>query len=159
MSEKTILKTGDQVQRRRPASNGSDRGSSVVGLAVFTPVMATLLFFVIAAGRVGTVESRLTTAASGAARAATHYQSIPAAQAAAIRTAVASLGQSEVSCQDGPKVYFQELDLKPGGRVSVRISCSVRLSDLALPGFPGSLEVSAASASVVDRYRGESASP
>ena len=135
-----------------------ERGSGVVGLAILTPVMAMLLLFVVAAGRVGAIQSKLTTAASGAARAATQYQSIPAAQAAATTTAENSLRQLGVGCQGGPKVYFQELDLNPGGRVRVRVSCVVRLSDLTLLGFPGDLEMSAASASVVDRYRSESAS-
>lgn len=142
---------------RRYGSFGdaTERGSSVVELAILTPVMAMLLFFVVAAGRVGTIESRLTTAASGAARAATQHQSTSAAQAAATTTAEASLRQLDVSCRGGPRVSFQEVDLKPGGRVKVRVSCAVRLSDLTLLGIPGNLEVSAASASVVDRYRSE----
>ena len=135
--------------------NATERGSSVVGLAILTPVMAMLLFFVVAAGRVGTIESKLTTAASGAARAATQHQSTSAAQAAATATAETSLGRLNVGCQGGPRVYVQEVDLKPGGRVKVQVSCAVRLSDLTLLGIPGNLEMSAASASVVDRYRSE----
>lgn len=148
----------NKVRRYRSLGDAAERGSSVVGLAILTPVMAMLLFFVVAAGRVGTMESKLTTAASGAARAATQHQSISAAQAAATTTAEASLGQLDVGCQSGPQVYFQEMDLKPGGRVKVRVSCAVRLSDLTLLGIPGNLEMSAASVSVVDRYRSEGAS-
>ena len=139
------------------SSDPSERGSGVVGLAILTPVMAMLLFFVVAAGRVGAIESKLTTAAHGASRAATQHQSLSAAQAAATRTAATSLRQSDVGCQGGPKVYFQEVDLTPGGRVSLRVACAVRLADLTLLGIPGNLEMSAASASVVDRYRGEGA--
>ena len=144
----------DETWRHESFGDAGERGSGVVGLAILTPVMALLLFFVVAAGRMGTIQSKLTTAASGAARAATQHQSISAAQTAAITTAETSLRQSHGSCQGGPKVYFQEVDLKPGGRVSVRVSCAVRLSDLTLLGIPGNLEVSATSASVVDRYRG-----
>ncbi len=132
-----------------------DRGSSVVGLAVFAPVMLTLFFFVVAAGRVGVTEGRLATAASGAARAATQHQSIVAAQAAAISIVEATLSNSATSCMGGPKVSFKEVNLKPGGRVQVRVSCSVGLSDLTTLGIPGSLELSADSASVVDYYRSE----
>ncbi|MCY4193145.1 MAG: pilus assembly protein [bacterium] len=149
----------DQTQPYRLVGETAERGSSMVELTLFTPIMVALLFFVIAAGRVGTIQSKLTAAASGAARAAAQHQSIPTAQAAATMTAEASLRHSDLGCANGPKVYFQELNLSPGGKVMLRISCAVRLSDLALPGLPGNLEVSAASVSVVDRYRSESASP
>ena len=135
----------------------AERGSGVVGLVILTPVMAMLLFFVVAAGRMGVIESKLTTAASGAARTATQYQTISAAQAAATTTASTSLRQLDLSCQGGPRVSFQEVDLNPGGKVRVRVSCAVRLSDLTLLGIPGQLEVSAASASVVDHYRSQGA--
>ncbi len=128
----------------------------MVGLAVFAPVMLTLFFFVVAAGRVGVIEGRLTAAANGAARAATQHQSALAAQAAAISIAEATLSNSKTNCTGGPKVFFPEVDLKPGGRVQVRVSCSVGLSDLTTLGIPGSLELSADSASVVDHYRSKS---
>ncbi len=137
----------------RPVNGASDRGSSVVGLVVLTPVMALLFFFVVAAGRTGVIESKLTTAARSAARAATQYRSVAAAQAAAITIAEASLGQLEVDCHGGPQVRVLEIDLQPGGRVQVQVSCPVRLSDLTMLSIPGSRMVSADSASVVDRHR------
>ena len=145
--------TGESWRYRR-AVGASDRGSSVVGLAVLTPVMAMLLFFVVAAGRVGVVQSKMTTAASGAARVASQFRSTSAAQAAAVSTAEATLGQENVGCQGGPRVYFREVDLSPGGLVRVQITCAVRLSDLTVPGLPGDITVSADFASPVDRYRG-----
>ena len=142
--------------RRWQAVGASDRGSSVVGLAVLTPVMAMFLFFVIAAGRVGVIQSKLTTAASGASRAASQLRSTSAAQTAAVTTAEATLGKENVGCKGGPKVYFRQMDLSPGGLVQVQITCAVRLSDLAVPGLPGDISVSADFASPVDRYRGGS---
>ena len=125
----------------------------MIGLVVLTPVMAMLFFFVVAAGRVGVVESKLTTAARNAARAATQSQSVSSAHAAAITVADATLNQLKVSCLGGPQIRFREMDLRPGGTVDVQISCAVRLSDLTVPGIPGSRTVSADIASVVDRYR------
>lgn len=139
--------------------DAQDRGSSVVGLAVLAPVMLSLLFFVVAAGRVGVIEGKLTTAASSAARAASQHQSVFAARAAAISIVEATLSDSGTSCRGGPKVFFPEVDLKPGGRVQVRVSCSVDLSDLTTLGIPGSLELSEDSASVVDDYRSQSSQP
>lgn len=137
----------------RQLDKAPERGSSVVGLVVLTPVMAMLLFFVIAAGRVGVVESKLITAARNAARAATQSQSVSSAQTAATAVADATLNQLKVSCRGGPQIRFREIDLRPGGTVNVQISCAVRLSDLTVPGMPGSRTVSADIASVVDRYR------
>ena len=57
----------DQTQPYRLVGETAERGSSMVELTLFTPIMVALLFFVIAAGRVGTIQSKLTAAASGAA--------------------------------------------------------------------------------------------
>lgn len=131
----------------------SERGSSVVGLVVLTPVMALFFFFVVAAGRVGVIESKLTTAARNAARASSQDRSVTTALAAATTITETSLGQLEVSCQGGPRVHVLEMDLRPGGKVHIQVSCTVRLSDLTMLGIPGSRVVSADSASVVDRHR------
>ena len=131
----------------------AERGSSVVGLVILTPMMATLLFFVVAAGRLGVIESKLTSAARSAARAASQTQSVSAAQAAAATTAEATLGHLRTGCHGGPQVRVLELDLRPGGQVHIKVSCVVRLSDLTVPGMPGSRIVSADSVSVVDRFR------
>ena len=138
---------------RQRFDDAFERGSSVIGLAVLTPVMAMVLFLVVAAGRVGVTESKLTIAAGSSARAASQFQSVAAAQAAATTTAEASLGQLNVGCQGGPQVRVRQMDLRPGGKVHVQVSCVVRLSDLTLLDIPGSLTVSADSSSMVDRYR------
>ena len=125
----------------------------MVGLVILTPIMATLLFFVVAAGRLGVIESKLTFAARSAARAATQTQSVSAAQAAASTTAAATLNRLNTGCYGGSKISVLELDLRPGGKVHLQVSCVVRLSDLAVPGLPGSRVVSADAISVVDRFR------
>lgn len=139
--------------RRGRRDETGERGSSVVGLVILTPMMATLLFFVVAAGRLGVIESKLTSAARSAARAASQTQSVSTAQATASMTAEAALDHLETGCHGGPQVRVLELDLRPGGKVRIRISCVVSLSDLTVPGLPGSRTVSADSMSVVDRFR------
>lgn len=137
----------------QPTDGASERGSSVIGLVVLTPVMALLFVFVVAAGRLGVIESKLTTTAHSAARAAAQYRSAASARAAATTITETSLGQLEKSCQGGPQVHVLEMDLRPGGRVQVQVSCVVQLSDLTMLGIPGSRMVSANSASLVDRHR------
>ena len=142
-----------ETRWHRPTDGATERGSSVVGLVVLTPVMALLLFFVVAAGRVGVIESKLTTAARSAARAAAQHRSESAALAAATTITETSLGQLEEDCEGGPQVRVLEMDLQPGGTVQILVSCVVPLSDLTLFNMPGSRTVSADSASVVDRHR------
>lgn len=137
-------------QRRRDAA---ERGSSVVGLVILTPIMAMLLFFVVAAGRLGVIESKLTSAARNAARAASQTQSVSTAQAVATTTAEATLDHLRTGCHGGPTVRVLELDLGPGGQVHIQVSCVVKLTDLTVPGMPGSRTVSADSVSAVDRFR------
>lgn len=131
----------------------SDRGSSVIGLTILTPIVVMLLFFVVAAGRLGVIESKLTTAARSAARAASQHRSVAAAQAAATTTAEGVLGQLKVGCERGPRVIVHEMDLSPGGKVEIQVSCAVKLSDFTLLSVPGSRTVSTNSVSVVDIYR------
>lgn len=125
----------------------------MIGLVILTPVVAMLLFFVVAAGRVGVIESKLISAARSAARAATQHQSVAAAQVAATTTAEASLGELATTCQGGPQVHGWAIDLRPGGSVRVEVSCVVNLSDLTMLGVPGSRTMSATATSVVNRYR------
>ena len=53
-----------------------------------------------------------------------------------------------------PQVSVDTTALRPGGQVLVRVSCTARLSDLALLGVPGSRTFTATSVEVVDRWRG-----
>ncbi|MCY3911168.1 MAG: pilus assembly protein [bacterium] len=142
-----------RLGNRLEQGGSREQGNSMIGLAVLTPVMAMLLFFVVAAGRVGVVESKLTTAARNAARAATQSQSASTAQVAAMTTAASTLNQLNMGCHGGPQIRVRDMDLRPGGKVHVRVSCTVRLSDLTLLGIPGSRTVTADFTSVVDRYR------
>ncbi|WP_419918551.1 TadE/TadG family type IV pilus assembly protein [Candidatus Poriferisocius sp.] len=131
-----------------------NQGSSIIGLTVLTPIMILLLFFVIAAGRIGVVESKLTSTARNAARIATQYQTTLAAKNAAITYIESALNKLEIVCHNRPKIYIQKMDLSPGGKVKIQISCTIKLSDLTLLTIPGYQTINANSTSIVDYYRG-----
>jgi len=76
----------------------------VIGLVVLTPVMALLFFFVVAAGRVGVVESKLTAAARGAARAVSQSRSTDAAGAGAGAIPDPAFGHCAGEGEGGPMV-------------------------------------------------------
>ncbi len=130
-----------------------ETGSSVVGITIFTPIVAILLFFVIAAGRTGITESKVTTAAYTAARAATQHRSTDTAIFAAQITAAGSLNDNGQRCKGGSQVLIHELNLHPAGKVKLEVVCEVSFADLVVPGLPGSTVVTAEAVAVVDNYR------
>ncbi len=137
---------------RRP----DDTGSFTLELAVLAPALLILLVFVVAAGRVELAGGTIAAAARDAARAASLARTAPAAQTAAQATAQASLAAQHLDCSSlvvtGDTVGF-EGPLGTPASVQVRVTCQVALSDIALPGLPGSRALQATFTSPLDPYR------
>jgi hypothetical protein len=97
-------------------------------------------------------------AAADAARQASIARTPAQARTAATTSALATLQDKGLHCI--PQVH---LDLsgfaQPVGRagvVSARVTCDVRLADIAAPGIPGSRTVTRTHRSPLDAYRGRS---
>lgn len=130
-----------------------DRGFAAAELVILTPVLALALMFVVAAGRLGSVQAEISAATRDAARAASQQANDVNALAAAIDTASASLVDRHVICGNLDVTLGPETDFVSGGRVSVYLTCDVQLADLAVPGLPGVRTVGANSVEVVDSFR------
>ncbi|MEY9967105.1 Flp pilus assembly protein TadG [Streptacidiphilus sp. MAP12-16] len=121
------------------------------------PALVLFLLIVIAAGRVETAKGTVDAAARDAARSASLARTPDAARQAASDAAAKSLVEGGVSCQNlsQPVVDTNDFAPQPGvtGSVTVTVSCTVLLSDLAVRGLPGSVTLSSVFTSVVDRYR------
>ena len=148
-----LLSAGRWRQRWRELAQRGDAGSSTVELAILAPLMVALLLFVVLCGRLVTAQLDVDAAAHGAARAASISRSVPAATADAQRTALEILNARGVTCGQ-PNVQVSTGGLRPGGVVTVTVSCRVPLSDLALISVPGSRVVTATSSSPIDLWRG-----
>ena len=123
-------------------------------LVLLTPLALAVLGFLVLAGRLSTVRADVAAASRDAARAASLQRSYPDAATAASDTASASLAGRHVTCADLAVTVSDAASFVAGGEVDVTVSCAVSLADVALPGIPGTRRVQAASAEVLDRWRG-----
>ena len=147
------LPVGGLRQRWRAIAQRGDTGSSTVELVILAPLLVALLLFVVFCGRLVTAQLDLDAAAHGAARAASIARSVPAANADAQHTALETLAARGVTCGQ-PSVQVNTGGLRPGGVVTVTVSCRVPLSDLALISVPGTRVVTSTSSSPIDVWRG-----
>ncbi|MCE7007090.1 pilus assembly protein [Kibdelosporangium philippinense] len=130
-----------------------ERGSAAAELTVLTPLLIVSLLFVVFCGRLAETALRITDVAHQAARAASLARTPSQATASARSTADAALASAGITCQS-LSVSTDTQGLRPGSSVTVTVSCSVGLSDLALLGVPGSRRFEATFTSPVDLYRG-----
>lgn len=144
----------DRSASRRRAS--SDRGNAALELLVLAPVILALIGLAIAAGRTSVAQGSVDAAARDAARQASISLTPTAARQAALSSAYAALRADGLHCR--PVVI---LDLAQGfgtplgqpAQVSASVSCTVRLSDLLVPGVPGTRRLTARFTSPLDPYR------
>lgn len=147
---------GSPVRRLRAGRR--DRGSVSLELAILAPVMLLLLAFVVLAGRVAIAGNTVTTVAGNAAREASLARSAGAASAAGRAAARAGLAAQSVQCQSGGTVTvdvsgFGAAAGVAGQAVVVTVDCVVTLSDLALPGVPGTRTLTERAVSPIDPNR------
>jgi Flp pilus assembly protein TadG len=141
------------VSRWRQVVAGGDAGSSTAEMALVTPLLVMILLFVVLFGRLVAAQMDLDAAASSGARSGSIARTEAAAKAEAERTARDTLAARGVTCQRAT-VTVSTSGLRPGGAVTVTVSCVVPLADLLLLGVPGSRTVSATATSPVDQWRG-----
>ncbi len=138
--------------RRQP----DERGSATLELAIITPALLLLLSLVIAAGRIEVAAGAVEQAASAAARDASIARTGSAARTVATGTARDSLRSQGITCGVlDVAVDTAGFSVAPGmpAQVQVSVACTVPLSDLAVPGLPGTRTLKAHMASPLDRYR------
>ena len=134
-----------------------DRGSYAVETAVLAPVMIGILGLMIAFGRIADADGAVDSAARAAARAASLERDASAAQTEAQSAASRSLDGDGVTCQTSSVTVDTSgyaLDVGEETSVTATISCTAHLSDIGLPGLPGSKTLTASWTSPIDTYRG-----
>jgi Flp pilus assembly protein TadG len=123
---------------------------------VVAPALLALLGLLVMAGRVAIASNSVESAADEAARSASISRTASGARAEAEDGARRSLAEQGLQCSS------VEVDVDTAGfavpvglpaQVHATVTCVVRLSDLALPGFPGSRTVTATAVSPLDTYR------
>lgn len=128
-----------------------DRGSAAIEMVLLTPLLVTLLLFVVHVGRAGAGVDAVRHAADQGARAAS-LVSESRMRAVAESAVVADLARSERTCA---RISVSTDRFVTGSTewVTVRVSCSTSSLGLGLLGV-GSTALSASSTEVIDRFRG-----
>jgi TadE-like protein len=134
----------------------SDDGNAALELLILAPVILALIGLVIAAGRTSVAQGSVDAAARDAARQASISLSPAAARQAALSSANAALRADGLHCTPVVRLSLQPGFSTPLGQaahVSAAVSCTVPLSDLLVPGVPGSRRLTARFTSPLDPYR------
>jgi Flp pilus assembly protein TadG len=135
---------------------GDDRGAVTLEFVVVAPALLALLGLLIMAGRVAIASNSVESAADEAARSASISRTAAAARAAGEEGVRRSLAEQDLRCSS------VQVDVDTAGfavpvgvpaQVRATVTCVVQLSDLALPGLPGSRTVTATAVSPLDTYR------
>lgn len=136
-----------------------DRGSAAVELAILTPSVIAVLALLFITGRTMLAKQSIDAAAFDAARTASLARDGVSAQALARDAAVASLAAQSINCVTLAVVIDTSgfaIAVGEPANVTVNIQCEVTYADVALPGMPGTANLTAAFTSPLDRYRGRS---
>jgi Flp pilus assembly protein TadG len=137
----------------------SDRGTSSVEVAILAPALLAMILLAIGAMRVELAGQSVDAAAHDAARAASISRDGADATANATSAARAALDQDNLVCSDltvNVNVDGFGRGLGEPGSVSATVTCVVDLSDISIPGTPGTKTLTATYTSVLDQYNEQS---
>jgi hypothetical protein len=138
----------------RPARRGrGDDGWAVAEAVIFAPFAILALGIVLLAALRGGIQSQVTTVARDAARAASLQSSYPQAQNEAERIVTARFTGPR-PCARIRVTVAQPSTFRAGGQVTVTVVCQVDLSGVAVPGLPGTMDITSESTEILDRHRG-----
>jgi Flp pilus assembly protein TadG len=145
---------------RQPAGRARrDAGNAALELVILAPVIVLLIGMVVAAGRTSIAQGSVDAAARDAARQASIARSADQAQDAAQQSAAAELAGENLNCTQmsitlpGADAAFGTAAGQPASVTAV-VSCTVSLSDLLVPGLPGSKTLTSTFTSPLDPFRG-----
>lgn len=134
----------------------ADRGSTTLELVVWAPGLLLIVTLLTVAGRVNSANAAVEQAAVDAARTASIARNSGAAQEAAVRSAQATLSGQDLQCTTTTVTVDTAAFATPPGQpatVTATVTCPVRLSDLAVPGLPGTRTVTHTAVSSLDTFR------
>ncbi|MFF0659149.1 TadE/TadG family type IV pilus assembly protein [Micromonospora tulbaghiae] len=138
---------------------GGERGSASIEMAVVAPAILALFASAVIGGRVNLARQALEAAAYDAARTASLARTSSEANAQALAAANSTLDAQGLSCTSlNVTVSTAGFDVPVGqpATVTATLACTATFSDVALPGMPGSVRISASFTSPLDTYRGRS---
>ena len=134
------------------ARRRTDRGSLTVELVVLTPVLFVIVLATLVFGRVSEARQQVVEASRAGAEAAAVLPTVGTAQwVGAINAVINLIGRTHTCAH--VTVVTDTSRFVAGGSVTVDVTCTVLLSDIAFPGVPGSTVVRASATAPLDPYR------
>lgn len=133
-----------------------ERGSATIEAAIGVPAFALFVGLIIFGGRTATTHEAVQSAAAHAARAASIARTSAEAQGEGDRAARESLADQRIDCRSVSVSVSSAGFSAPVGEaatVSVTVACRLDLSDLSVPGVPGSRVIRARMSSPIDTWR------
>ncbi len=131
------------------------RGSASLELTLLVPVVILIALAMVAAWRISSAKAQVRAAAGAGARAASMEQSGVSANQAGELAASMSMKNSELPCTPSIEIDTSGFQIPVGSQaqVSATVVCELNLSDLALPGLPGSMTITQTAYQPLDSYR------
>ncbi|WP_336921820.1 pilus assembly protein [Aquipuribacter sp. SD81] len=133
-----------------------DRGTTTLEFVVVVPGLLLLVGLLAVAGRVALAGTAVEAAAAAAARQASLERSAGQASASGQQAARGNLDGQGLDCASVQVDVDTSGFARPVGtpaQVRATVTCAVRLSDLSLPGVPGTTRLDATAVSPLDTYR------
>lgn len=150
-----MSRPGSPRPRTEPDRNRDERGRATVELTMTIPVLVLFLGLILVGGRIWLARGQVVDAAQSVATAASRADSEAVGRAGAQR-ALTLLRRHGLSCAD-PQLTLDlsgyRVPVGQPARVRATLTCTVPLADLAVPGVPGSIEVTASAESALDTHR------
>jgi Flp pilus assembly protein TadG len=134
----------------------NERGSAAIEAAIGVPAFALFVGLIIFGGRTASTHEALQSAAADGARSASLARDAQTARTDAREAATASITNQQIGCSDiVVTVDTTDFTKQPGvpGSVDITVICRLNLSDLAVPGIPGSRVLRATMSSPIDTWR------
>lgn len=128
-------------------------GGASLELVLLVPALLLLLLLVVAGGRVVQARGDADAMARDAARAASVARSPAEAAARAEAMVRERVGDGGVQCRE-PAVVTDTAAFRPGGLVSVAVTCHVDLADVSALGVSTTRTIEGRASEVVDERRG-----
>lgn len=134
-----------------------ERGAAPVEMAITGLAAIGLIGLLVIGGRVAIASSSMSDVASAAARDASIARTAGQAQQLAHASAIATLTKQNLHCAGGPAITVDASGFAApadtSASIRVDVTCVVSLSDVAMPGLPGSRTLHDHGTSPIDKFR------
>lgn len=153
---RVILGRSEAPAPRRARQARTECGSAALEAVIGVTAFGFFLAMIVAGGRIALAHQGVESAANDAARAASIARTAAEASSEAHEAANSSLADQDITCATTSVQVDTTGFSAPIGttaQVRVSLSCTVKLSDLAVPGMPGSRTITESVSSPIDAYR------